>query len=72
MSLKSVDEEMISKAFILAATIDGATVLEKRYGRDRCLNRSIISYFPVVKPPDAPPNALPNVEVQISTLSITP
>ena len=48
------------------------SVLEKRYGRERCLNKSIISCLPVVNPPEAPPNALPNVEVQISTLSITP
>ena len=57
LSRRTVDEESISNAFIPAATIDGASVLEKRYGRDLCLNRSIISCFPVVNPPDAPPNA---------------
>ena len=72
LSRRTVDEESISNAFSPAATIDGASVLEKRYGRDLCLNRSIIYCFTVVNPPDAPPNALPRVDVQISTLSITP
>ena len=34
-----------------------------RYGLDRCLKISIISLLDVVNPPDAPPNALPNVDV---------
>jgi len=43
-------------------------VLEKRYGLERCRNKSIKALGPVVYPPAAPPSALPNVELIISTL----
>ena len=43
---------------MLAAHIAGATVLEKRYGRDLCRRRSTTGCDAVVKPPDAPPSAL--------------
>ena len=55
-----------------APTIDGASELENKYGLDFCLNTSIISFFPEVKPPIAPPKALPRVDVIISTLPTTP
>ena len=61
-----------SITFVAAPTIDGANELENKYGRDFCLNMSIISFLPEVKPPIAPPKALPKVEVIISTLPITP
>ena len=51
---------------MLAPTIDGASELEKRYGRDRWRSMSMISFRPVVKPPIAPPKALPSVPVKMS------
>ena len=62
---------IISKTFNDAPTIDGANVLEKRYGLDFCLNISTISFLPDVNPPEAPPNAFPRVPVIISILPIT-
>ena len=47
-------------------------MFENKYGLDFCLNNSIISFGPLVNPPEAPPSALPNVPVIISTWSITP
>ena len=61
MSRNSVVLDSISNTFIPAATIAGATVFENKYGRERCLSKSMISFLPVVKPPEAPPNAFPNV-----------
>ena len=52
-----------------AATIGGASELENRYGRERWRSISTISLRPVVKPPDAPPIALPSVDVMMSILS---
>ena len=49
----------------------GAKEFENKYGRDLCLNISMISFLPEVKPPIAPPKAFPKVEVIISTLPIT-
>ncbi len=49
----------------------GAKEFENKYGLERCLNISIISFLPEVNPPKAPPKAFPNVEVIISTLPIT-
>ena len=72
LSLNSVEELKISNTLMAAPTIEGARELEKRYGLDRCLNISIISFLPVVYPPIAPPRAFPRVPVIMSTLSITP
>ena len=69
--LNSVDLESISITAMDVATIEGVTVLLKRYGRDRCRRISIISRLPDVNPPEAPPKALPRVDVIISTLPIT-
>ncbi len=44
--------------------------MEKRYGLERCLNRSMRGFEPDVYPPAAPPNALPNVELIISIFPI--
>ena len=33
----------------------GERLLEKTYGRDRCLSKSMIHCGPVVYPPEAPP-----------------
>ena len=53
------------------ATIGGATVLLNKYGLDRCLSISTISFRPEVNPPDAPPNSFPSVDVIISIFPIT-
>jgi len=45
----SVDALRISSAFKQAATIGGATVLENKYGRERCRRRSTICLRPLVK-----------------------
>ena len=57
---------------IAVDTITGGREFEKRYGRDRCLSIVIISLWLDVKPPAAPPIALPIVLVTISTFPITP
>ena len=57
---------------IEAPTIAGIIVLLNKYGRERWRSSSIISFLPVVKPPLAPPRALPRVPVIISILPITP
>src|SRR5213592_1791379 len=57
LSRSSVDAVRISSAFKHAATIGGATVLENKYGRERCRKRSTICLRPLVKPPLAPPSA---------------
>ena len=54
------------------ATIGGGSVLENRYGRERFRSSSMISRRPEVKPPEAPPSALPSVEVTMSTRSMQP
>ena len=59
-----------SRPYLFSNTV--ATVLENKYGLDRCLSISIISFRPDVNPPEAPPSALPKVLVIISTRSITP
>jgi len=59
-------------AFMVAPTVAGARVLEKRYGRDRCLSISMISFLPEVQPPLPPPMAFPKVVVMMSTLPISP
>ncbi len=61
-----------SKAAIAADTIEGASEFENRYGRDRCRSISTISLRAVVKPPSAPPSALPSVDVMMSTSPRTP
>ena len=61
-----------STTAIDAPTIAGAIEFENRYGRERWRRRSTISFFPVVKPPAAPPSALPSVEVITSTFACTP
>jgi hypothetical protein len=50
-----VSLESISKTFKAAPTIPGAREFENKYGLERCLNKSIISFLPEVKPPRAPP-----------------
>ena len=57
-------------AAIDAETIEGDSELLNRYGLERCLSISTIFEEEEVKPPDAPPIALPNVEVTISILSV--
>ncbi len=57
---------------IPAATTCGGRELENRYGRERWRSISITSAFAVVKPPTAPPMALPSVPVKMSIFSITP
>ena len=68
---KELSVSKISNTPKEAPTIAGANVFENKYGRDFCLRISIISLGPLVKPPEAPPNALPNVPVITSTSSIT-
>jgi len=58
LSRSSVDDSSISRTFSEVATIAGASVLEKRYGRDRWRRISTISFLPVVYPPEAPPRAI--------------
>ena len=53
-------------------TSAGGSVFEKRYGRERWRRRSTISRRAAVKPPLAPPSALPRVEVMMSTRPATP
>ena len=43
------------KASDEADTIEGARLFENKYGLDFWRRRSIISFLPVVNPPDAPP-----------------
>ena len=71
LSRRSVVELNRSRTAIDAPTIEGASEFEKRYGRDRCLKISIISFLPDVNPPSAPPKAFPSVHVIISILPIT-
>jgi hypothetical protein len=56
-----------SRAFDADATTAGGKVFENRYGLERCLNSWTISLQAEVYPPAAPPNALPSVELTIST-----
>mmetsp|Transcript_3467 Transcript_3467/g.14007 ORF Transcript_3467/g.14007 Transcript_3467/m.14007 type:complete len:243 (+) Transcript_3467:1168-1896(+) len=60
-----------SNALVAAATRGGAMVLEKRYGRAFWRSTSTTSWRPVVKPPLAPPIALPSVELMMSTCPST-
>lgn len=60
----------ISITLLADPTTAGGNVFENKYGRDRCFSKSINSRGPVVYPPAAPPNALPNVEFIISTRPI--
>src|SRR5437667_1726786 len=69
LSRNSVDALSSSSAFRLAATTGGAMVFENKYGRERCRKRSTISLRPLVKPPLAPPSALPRVPVMMSIRS---
>ena len=55
-----------------ADTSAGGSVFEKRYGRERWRKRSTISRRAAVKPPLAPPRALPRVDVMMSTRPATP
>lgn len=57
--------------FFFIFTTAGGRVFENRYGLERCFNKSMSSFGPVVYPPAAPPNALPSVELIISTRPIT-
>ena len=68
-STRSGSSSIRSSTLIPAAVMAGASVLEKRYGRDRCRSSAIISLRPVVNPPLAPPSALPRVLVMMSTRS---
>ena len=52
--------------------MDGATALEKRYGRERWRSSSTTPALAVVNPPEAPPSAFPSVLVTMSTRSSTP
>ena len=58
-------------AAIEAETIEGDSELLNKYGLERCLSISTIFDEDEVNPPEAPPIAFPNVDVIISTLSIT-
>src|SRR5579883_3251151 len=49
----------------------GCKGIGKQVGRDRCRSNATMARCPDVKPPDAPPNALPRVLVMISTRPIT-
>ncbi|MCY1547369.1 hypothetical protein D9M68_834230 [compost metagenome] len=71
-SRSSVLPSRISSTAIDAPTIAGATVLENRYGRERWRSSATTSWRALVKPPDAPPSALPSVPVMMSTLPNTP
>ena len=48
LSRRAVDSDSSSSTLSDAATIGGATELEKRYGRDRWRSRSMISFRPLV------------------------
>jgi len=72
LSRRSVVEEMRSRTWMADLTITGGSVFEKRYGRERCRRISMISLCEEVKPPLAPPSALPSVLVMMSTRPITP
>jgi hypothetical protein len=63
LSRSAVEPLIRRSAARLPATIGGARVFENRYGRLRLRSRSMISRLPLVKPPEAPPRALPRVEV---------
>lgn len=47
-------------------TTAGGNEFENKYGLDFCRNTSISCFGPVVYPPEAPPNAFPNVELIMS------
>lgn len=51
-----------------APTIGGAIELEKRYGLALFFKTSTVYFEDVIKPPDAPPIALPRVELIKSIL----
>ena len=70
-SLSSVVCDSISSTVMEVVIMTGATVLLNKYRLERCLKIFIISCLPEVNPPEAPPKALPKVEVIISTLPIT-
>jgi len=67
LSLRSLVVESIFNTSSVAPTIGGARELEKRYGLERCLSISMISFLPETQPPEAPPSALPKVVVIRST-----
>ena len=71
LSRNSVVSLSMSNTAIEAPTMLGASVLENRYGLLRWRSISMISFLPLVKPPLAPPSALPSVPVMISILPIT-
>ena len=48
LSRRAVDSDSSSSTLSEAATIGGATELEKRYGRDRWRSKSMISFRPLV------------------------
>src|SRR5262249_55203534 len=72
LSRKSVDALRSSSALRHAATIGGATVLENKYGRERCRRRSRISFRPLMNPQLAPPDALPAVPANRAALPTQP
>ena len=72
LSRSSVDASSMSSTASVVAAMAGASVFENRYGRLRWRSSSTISRRPLVKPPDAPPSALPSVLVTTSTRSMTP
>lgn len=70
--LMNLSDAMSRSSTLMAdPTTAGGRVFEKRYGRDRWRSKSINSFGPVVYPPAAPPNALPNVELMMSTRPLT-
>ncbi len=72
LSRSAVDSLISAIAASEPPTIGGASVFENRYGRERLRSRSTISRLPDVNPPDAPPSALPSVDVNTSTRCMQP
>lgn len=60
----NIEEEFLT--FIPVPTTAGGNEFENKYGLDFCRNTSISCFGPVVYPPEAPPSALPKVELIMS------
>ena len=71
-SRSSVLDDSSSSARSVAPATAGASEFENRYGRLRWRSMPITSREPAVQPPSAPPSALPNVVVMMSTRPPTP